>query len=175
MDFIRRLFKKDQQVRPARQSGPRPIDWKMTTSELMADMKAGNRKQISGQELEWARDYERSLIPDNARFPEKGDVYESLKDQTVEYITEWAGPFSGGGEAMLFKGEQIWINSEQKDKKPVGAFALPVEYKKVEQRVVSEKERQSPKFGRLCFYFSTIELNERFRLVKTGYRKWFTF
>ncbi len=136
----------------------------------MEEMRAGKRKSVSGQEIEWGRDYERTMIPDGARFPRKGDVYESLGDQTVGYYTAWAAPYTGSGEGTLFKGERIWIDSEPGGEKPVGSYALPVEYAKLEERMVPGPVRESPKYGGFQLYFGTVELNANFKLVGTGFR-----
>ena len=86
----------------------RPKDWKLTIADLLNEMSEGKRKNCGQQELEWAREYERSLIPSNYRFPLKGDLYESNIDQMIEFLTSWEAPFTGSGKSMLYKGEKIW-------------------------------------------------------------------
>lgn len=125
----------------------------------------GTRPSISGVELEWAREYERSLIPAEVRFPRKGDVYEALNDLRVSYVTDWAAPYSGGGEAIVYKGERIIVDVRPDGLKPVGVYAKPVNYLKVEERVVPEWERESPKYGGFHFYILTMELYEGFLLL----------
>jgi hypothetical protein len=51
---------------------PRPEDWHFTFADLMAEMKAGKRKSIGQPELDWAREYERSMIPAACAFRSKG-------------------------------------------------------------------------------------------------------
>ncbi len=92
MNFIKRLFGKKQEARAVEPPKERPADWHWTISDLMQEMKAGKREQIGQQELNWAKEYERSLIPEGTRFPAKGDVYEALHDQTVTFVTAWAAP-----------------------------------------------------------------------------------
>jgi hypothetical protein len=150
---------------------PRPEGWHFTFADLMAEMKAGKRQSIGQPELDWARDYERSLIPATMRFPQKGDVYEALHDMEVEFMTAWAAPFTGGGKAMLMQGEKVFVHSEPAEAKPIGAYAEAMEYKMLEERMVSASERTSPKYGGFYFYFSTVELNTKFVLVQTGYRR----
>lgn len=172
MNFFQSLFKKKHEDRRETMTVERPPEWNLKFSDLMAEMRAGKRKSIVRQELDWAKEYERSLIPEGYRFPQKGEMYEALKDMTVDYITEWAAPYSGGGEANLITGEQIWIDKEIKDPKPVGAYAIPVKYRQLEQRIVPKEERENPKYGSFYFYLTTIELNENFKLVRSGYNKW---
>lgn len=168
-DLIRRLIGKPRVLKPT-PVPPMPADWKLTYADLVAEAKDGKRKSIGRAEMEWAKEYERSLIPADMRFPQKGDLYESLADQTVEYITAWAAPYSGGGTGTLFKGEQVWIHSAPRDEKPIGEYALPVEYRKIEERMVPESERTAAKYGGFSFYFTTIELNTNFKLVRTGFK-----
>lgn len=148
---------------------PRPAEWNLTIDDLMAEMKAGKRPSAGWPETEWAREYERSLLPEGVRFPRQGDVYEALCDLTVSYLTAWAAPYTGGGEAQLLKGERVWIESAPNDRQAIGSYALPVDYDKLEARMVPEGERKSAKYGGFYFYFSTRDLNEKFRLVETGY------
>lgn len=150
-----------------RESSPRPHDWNLAIDDLVEEMKAGKRRSI--EELRWAREYEQSLIPEGIRFPQKGDVYESLKDQTVSYLIGWRGPFTTGGESTLLKGERVWINSNATDEKPIGTYALPIEREKLEERMVPSEDRGDPKCGGFYFFLKTVELNENFKLVETGY------
>jgi len=45
---------------------------------------------VGPPEVDWARNYERSLIPAGTRFPKKGDVYEATEDLQVSYLTSWS-------------------------------------------------------------------------------------
>lgn len=169
MGIISRIFKRGAAPAVSPEPVPeRPPEWSHTVAMLMEEMAAGGRESVSGTELRWARDYERSLIPPGYRFPRKGDVYEALADMEVEYITDFAGPFSGGGRGVLKKGERVRLNREEREEKPVGAFAVPVNYGEIEARMVPADERRSPKYGSMSFYFTTMELNTAFGLVDGG-------
>ncbi|MGD0339981.1 MAG: hypothetical protein ABSB78_14465 [Bacteroidota bacterium] len=169
MNFIQRLLNTILHVKYKRQATKRPPDWNLKISDLVEEVKAGKRKFIGTTEIIWAREYERSLIPDGVRYPQKGDVYESLKDQTVHYLTAWAAPYTGGGDTTLLKGEQFWIKSEPLEKNPIGTYALPIEYKKLEERMVPGSDRDNSKYRGFYFAFTTVELNNNFKLVQTGY------
>jgi len=177
MNWIRKLFSTHsaqpaQVVRPP--PPPMPQGWNLTLDDLFTEMKAGKRKSVGNPEAAWAKEYETGLLPANSRFPQKGDLYESLEDQEIEYMTAWAAPYTGGGKGLLLKGGQIWIHSDPAGKKPLGAYALPVEYEKIEARMVPESERSSEKYGGFYFYFKTVELENHFRLLQTGFEgiKW---
>lgn len=169
MNILKRLFSKKDQPAAKPQPKERPADWNLTFSDLMEEMKAGKRKSVGSPESEWAREYERSLIPPGVRFPQKGDVYESLDNRTVSYMTAWAAPFTGGGEAVLLKGERVWIHTSSRDEKPIGVYAQAVEYRQLEERMVPKEEREKRKYGGFYFYFKTVELSEYFKLVETEY------
>ena len=164
MNWTRRK-REDAEVN--RESSTRPPDWNLTIADLIEEMKAGKHRSI--KELKWAREYEQSLIPEGIRVPRKGDVYESVKDQTVSYLIGWRGPFTTGGEATLLKGERVWINSDATDENPIGTYALPVERERLEERMVPREDRDDPKYGGFYFFLKTVELNENFKLVETGY------
>ncbi|MGR0481771.1 MAG: hypothetical protein ACTFAL_10305 [Candidatus Electronema sp. V4] len=167
MCFLRKLFgRRTKQAVPPVERPPRPADWHFTFADLMAKMKAGKRNSVGQPEMDWARDYERSLIPAEMRFPQKGDVYEVLEDMEVEFMTAWAAPFTGGGKGMLRQGERVIVHFEPAEAKPIGAYAKAVEYKVVENRMVPVNERTSRKYGGFYFYFSTVELNTKFALVR---------
>ena len=70
-----------------------PAGWNLTISDLLKELTEGKRKQLGSPETEWARAYERSLIPKAYRFPRKGDLYESKIDQEIEFLTSWTAPF----------------------------------------------------------------------------------
>jgi hypothetical protein len=165
MSFLKRLLGITELKKPQKIKAERPPEWKSTISDLWSDMKAGKRRSIAQQEFEWAEDYERSLIPENCRFPRKGDLYESLEDQVVDFQTDWAMPYTGAGEGTLLKGERVRIEEPRNDK-PVIVSAKPVDYAKLEERMVPKQDRECPKYGRFYLRLKTMDLNTRFRLVK---------
>lgn len=99
-------------------SPPRPAEWKKTIGDLVQEMNAGLHTAIGQPEIDWAREYERSLISDGLRYPQKGDVYESLIDQPIRFMTAWFAPYTGGGESTIYAGERIWIDSAPIDENP---------------------------------------------------------
>jgi hypothetical protein len=143
----------------------------LTISDLFEELKAGKRKEIKDPEMTRAREYERSLILSNYRFPKKGDLYAAKYDQDVSFMTSWQAPYTGGGTTKLFEGEQIWVDSNPMDEKPIGAYLLPVDYSDLENRIVSESDRSSFKYDGFYFHIATKTLNENFNLVRTSFSK----
>jgi len=152
-------------------SPPAPAGWNLTITDLTNEVNAGKRKLISKPELDWAREYERSLIPIGTRYPRKGDVYEMLGDMDVRFMTAWAAPFTGGGEGRLKSGEQVFLNHEPLESNPIGFYAVAVEYDAVESRMVPSAERSNEKYRGFYFPFKTLDIGRKLRLIKTGYEK----
>jgi len=150
---------------------PRPHGWNLTIADLMAEMNAGKRKSLGSPEAEWARDYERSLIPADTRFPKQGDVYEAQHDTPVHFMTAWNAPFTGGGESVLKTGDRVLIDQIPSDPKPISVYAVALDYGPMEIRVVPEADRTNPKYGGFYFSLKTVDLNRDFKLVQEGYEK----
>jgi hypothetical protein len=144
---------------------PPPPGWNKTIGDLCAEMKRGERASVGSPEVEWARDYERSQIPADMRFPRKGDVYEALDDMPVDYMTSWAAPFTGGGEGLLKKGDRVVVDSEPHDSRAISTYATAVDYEALEERIVPASDRSAPKYSGFYFSFKTVDLNRKFRLV----------
>lgn len=92
---------------------PAPPGWNKTVADLLAEAKRGERGSVGSPEVDWARDYERSRIPFGSRFPRKGDVYEAIKDFSVDYMTAWAAPYTGGGQGTLKRVTEYWFIKNQ--------------------------------------------------------------
>ena len=147
---------------------PAPPGWNKTVADLVSEMNSGLRKNIRGDEAEWARNYERTLLPEGLRFPRKGDIYEAIDDLEVDYLTSWFAPYTGGGRGTLMRGERIVVDSDPSDPTPLGVYAKPENYKEVEMRIVPEDERTHYKYGGFYFQVRTLDLNTKFRLVAEG-------
>lgn len=63
----------------------------------------------------------------------------------------------------------FWVDNDPRDDSPLGTYALPVEYDKLEKRMVPQDERDNPKYGGFYFYFKTVDLNNNFALIQTGF------
>lgn len=142
-----------------------PAGWNKTLSDLMDEVKRGQRLFVGSPEADWAREYEREQIPIGMRFPRKGDIYEALQDMTVHYMTAWAAPVTGGRDGVLKQGERVLVDQPATDPKPIGTYAKAVDYAALEERMVPASDRNAPRYGGFYFYFKTVELNQKFRLV----------
>ncbi len=147
-----------------RQTPPAPPGWNKTVKDLTdAARKTGSA--VSSPEVDWARDYERSLIPAGTRFPKKGDVYEAIQDINVHYMTAWAAPYTGGGDGILHAGDRVLVSDDPTYRRPVVVYAKAVDYARLEERMVSESDRSSTKYVGFYFCLSTADLSRNFRLV----------
>ncbi|MDZ7740275.1 MAG: hypothetical protein U5Q03_00505 [Bacteroidota bacterium] len=119
----------------------------------------------------WPQDYKRSLSPEHFVFPSKGYLYESLTDQEVEYITAWHVPFTGHAKSRLYKREKIWIAFDVNEEEPLKVDALPVEYLKLEARMVPLHERNDPGYRGFYFRLGIKTLNKKFKLLQKDFSK----
>jgi hypothetical protein len=137
-----------------------PAGWSKTLAELLAE-----NRHVSGEEIEWARSYERDQLRSWARFPRPGEVYELVADAEISYLTHWGAPFTGGGKGMLPKGTRVRIADALSDAEPIGAYAEPLEKAAVEALLVPETDRNADAYGGFSLSISTAELNKLFQLV----------
>jgi hypothetical protein len=144
---------------------PAPPGWNKTVEDLVAEAQRGERKSVGSPEVDWARTYARSLIPEGTRMPKKGDVYEVIADVEVTYLTHWAAPFTGGGKGVLRAGEQVRVTDHQYDPKPIVFSAQPVNRADVEQRFVPLNERSNPKYSGFSLSMKTIDLHKTLKLI----------
>jgi len=49
-------------------------------------------------------------------------------------------------------------------------YVLPVEYAKLEARMVPQETRTHPKFGGFYLQVKTLDLNQHFTLIETGFK-----
>lgn len=131
------------------------------------EFEAGKRSEISREDIELAKAYEKKRMPLNIRYPVEGDIYEALQDCEIDYLTTHLAPFTGGGQAMLPRGERVRV-SELSEQKPLSVYCAPVNYDLMHDRIVPVGERASPNY--LGYYFSidTLDLNRCFRRVESS-------
>ncbi|UKN02014.1 hypothetical protein K6119_00600 [Paracrocinitomix mangrovi] len=160
MTFLRKIFK-----------NKRPKGWNLTIADLMQELEIGERTEIKESESTWAREYEESLLSKSIRYPKKGDLYESICKQTITYMVAYMAPYTGGGEAELLPGEQIWITKEPSSNTPISAYAAAVEYKKLEERMVEKDERKNPAYDGFYLSVKSEDLNHKFKLIQQNFSK----
>ena len=139
---------------------PRPAGWNKTLSDLDAE-----KRSLSGEEIEWAREYEREQLRAWARFPKDGEVFEAVRELQVTYLIHWRAPYSSGGECRLPMGTRIRVSVPAFDPQPIGVSAVPVEEKAMEQQLVPEADRSDSKYGGYSLSLNVARLNRDFQPV----------
>ena len=104
--------------------------------DLADEMRRGLRTSIGWPESEWALDYERSHLPADTRFPQKGDVYAARNDYPTSLMISWRRPVTTDSPYTLPAGCRIGVQSEGHDG-PVVVYALPLDYKTIEKKALS--------------------------------------
>lgn len=166
MQWLKRLFTRHRVTAGVVTQPTRPPGWDLTLDDLFAEMQAGKRASVGNPEAQWAKDFERSLLSDETRFPRQGDIYEATVDQDVDYLIAWSAPLTGGGQATLYKGERIRIDIDPGEPEPLGVYALAVDYQQLEQRMVPDDVRTRAKYDGFYFHVKTAALNSRFVLIE---------
>lgn len=139
---------------------PRPADWSKTLDDLDAE-----KRSLSGEEIEWARDYEREQLRSWARFPKDGEIFETIDDLAITFMISSNGPYSGSGRGVLPKGTHVRVHAYAHDPEPVGVYATPLDKKRLEQQLVPELDRLSGSYRGYSLFFKVAQLNRDFRLV----------
>ena|SRR2546427_3224625 len=132
-------------VRPRRRAIKLPPipKWNKTTDDI-----------DSKDFVQRSQDYERSLLPLDISFPRTGQIWESVSDCEVNFIT-WPlmGIFAGGG-ARLCKGERVRILTLD-DPKPISVTFQPVRYHELHERIVPHDIRNRPGYQRYALSLRT--------------------
>ena len=144
----------------------RRLFWRQTVGDLMAELQAGKRTEISGEEVELAKAYQRRQIPPGIRFPKAGEIYEAIGDFEVHYMTAHCAPFTGGGRSVLPKGERVRV-CEPSNPEPLGVYCDPLNYDALHERIVPAKERAHERYEGYYLSIDTVDLNRSFTLVES--------
>jgi len=133
----------------------------LTNEELNEELKAGKRKFIAFEDVQKAHELERALFPDDIRYPKTNDIYQAAEDVEIGYMTHWLAPFTGGGNAILPKGEKIQVN-EVFMEQPIAVNCTPLNYKKLHEKIVPQSERMEPNYDGYSLSVKTIQLHRSF-------------
>jgi hypothetical protein len=139
---------------------PRPPGWNKTLADLDAE-----KRSLSGEEIHWAREYDREQLRAWARFPLNDEVFEATRDVRVTYLIDWRAPYSTGGEGMLPKGMRIRVSVHAGDPEPVLVYATPLDEKAVAELLIPEDDRNSTKYGGYSLGVEVAKLNKEFKLI----------
>jgi len=145
-----------------------PDGWNVRLDELKPSDHGDGRLSITGEESTWARELELRELRTWARFPQKGEVYEALEETPVDFLVHWRAPMTSGGSGVVPRGTRVRIDDTNPES--VAAGALPLDYESIERRLVSEQDRESPKYGGYSLSLRTSLLNRAFRLVEAPQR-----
>jgi hypothetical protein len=141
-----------------------PPGWDRTIDDLLAELARGERRTVGSPETEWAREYERSLIPADSRIPQDGDTYEALSDIEVKYLVYCSAPASSGGKGLLKRGERVRIDQKPGEPRPISVSFKAIETD-VEARLIPADLRTDPQYRGFELRVRMLELLTRFRLV----------
>lgn len=145
----------------------RSLFWRKTLDDLSAEMKAGTRRIVSREELELAKALTRRRMPTGLRYPRGGEVYEATTDVVVTYMTAHHAPFTGGGKAMLPRGERVRVSGFAGER-PISVYCDPLRYDALHQQIVPAEERANAYYSNYYLCIETVALNRSFRRIDGG-------
>lgn len=143
----------------------RPPDWNRTIADLMAEMDRGERDGITGEEAEWAREFERSLLPPDTVFPADGEVWEAIGDAEVLVMRHYDAPVTDTNEAVLPLGERVRVIGSHLPE-PIVIAAIPLRYDELLATLVPADVRAEPRFTNYSLSIKTAYFNKRFWRVE---------
>jgi len=152
-------------VRSLMSSASIPPGWNKTHEDLMLEMKSGKRPSIVRAEMDWATQYEQSLLPPAIHFPKVREIYEAIQDTDVPFEIYFSAPITNSGNGKLLKGERVRITHISPKDRPIWAFARPIQYRTVEDRFLSKAQRKPP-YGHYAVVLKTVDLHSSFRQVR---------
>ena len=132
-----------------------------TIKELVAEM---SFRTAAPEEIDAAREYERSLIPDDLIIPQTGQIFETIRDVAVTAMLTHRAPFTGSEEFTLPAGIQIKIK-DLMEKKPIVIAAEPIEYKAIEKQFIPKASRRSLLYSGYFLYIQTVDFIDGFKLI----------
>lgn len=140
---------------------PPPPDWNRTVADLMAEMKRGERDGITGEEADWARAFEASLLPPDTVFPADGEVWEAIGDAEVLVMQHYAAPFTLTNEAVLPLGERVRVIGSHLPR-PIVIAAVPLRHDELLATLVPADVRAAPRFDSYTLSIPTAYFNQHF-------------
>jgi hypothetical protein len=152
--FLQRLVGADPEPKP------RPAGWNKTLNDLSAE-----NRSLTGQEIEWAREYDREQLRSWARFPRNDEVFEATHDVEVTYLVDSRGPYTEGGKGVLPKGARIRVSVHMGDLEPVGVYAMPLDEKDIAEKLIPSDDRNSTRYAGYSLFLNVAQLNKDFSLV----------
>ena len=135
-----------------------PDGWNKTTDDL------DESRIITSDEFAWAEAYERDQLG-NVRFPLNGEVYESIDEVEIIYLTHWCAPYTGGGKCILKKNVQVKVEVHERNQEPIAVYALPLNYDNLESEIIPKDDLEATKYGSYSLSIETKVLNNKFKLI----------
>lgn len=128
----------------------------------------GIRPAITGDEADWARDYERSSLPPDTVFPGPAEAWEAAIDCEVTVHHVFAAPVSNCGTAMLAAGTKVRILDGSIDPQPIFVSFVPVRYEALQQSLVPQDILAEPRYANYVLSLGTAAFNKCFRRLGVG-------
>ena len=136
-----------------------------TFAEMYKELQNGERNEISYKDAQKSVSLERALYPKGIRYPQTGEIYISIEEAEINYVTHWMKPYTGGEKSIFPKDEKIKISQVNKPK-PIGVYCEAINSDKSEKLLVPQSDREQYDYDGYSLFIDTLTLNKKFRLVE---------
>lgn len=96
--------------------------------------------------------------------PKDGEVFESLTNVDISYITSHFAPYTGGDKAVLKTGERVVVHGSRQNR-PTSVYCTPLNYEDLEKDIVAKDEIDTPTYAGYTLYIKTSDLNNKFKKI----------
>jgi O-acetyl-ADP-ribose deacetylase (regulator of RNase III) len=136
-------------------------------SGLFSLFGCGMNKRDSGSKKTFdnARKRLKALLPIRLFYPKGGEVFEAVQDVQISYLIHFMAPYTGGGNAKLFKGERIIVSKPNKDK-ALGYYCYPINADDIENRMIPYSDQNSPPYDGFSLFIDIKSLNKEFKRIE---------
>lgn len=174
-----------------RKATTRPENWNWTVDQLFAEQRGGVRAVICAQEIAWAQQYERNLLPEGVTYPAHGEIYMVTSPLETILILHTQQPRNiGNCLALVFwhfitwlsryrcsetsvvkltPGIRLRVESEvTRSDQAINVTTAPVDSANFERRFIRYLRRVRPGHSGCSLYMSTADLHAHCSLETTG-------
>jgi hypothetical protein len=129
-----------------------------TIRELIEE---SSKRRVTPEEFAAAREYERSLIPDDIEIPCEGDIYTSRIKVAVTAMIQYQAAGTAGNECHIPPGSKVSV-MELFEEKPLVIACRPVDDGAIEVAVVPPGDRQSKNYSGFYLLIGTLAFLDAF-------------
>jgi len=138
-----------------------------TIKELVKEM---STRTVTPKELDAAREYEKSLIPEDLSTPITGEIYRTCREIDVTTVIQFSAPFTSGYQRTLPTDTEITIGDINQER-PHTIMCLPVKSDEIDRILISKEDRDNEMYTGYHLSINIKEFVDGFELIKDESRQ----